>query len=110
MDRRVSFIQTVTEQGESNERKITLWELIDDNHTVNAWKWDNAGNTFIDSDRITYNQQTNWTIRYRTDLNVRMRLVYGMQVYEILSITEVNEVRKRYLKVTTQILDNEYFT
>lgn len=110
LDREITFVQAVTEQGTSNERKITEWEEIKTDPNVNARKIETGGNTFIQSDRITFSQQTTWVIRYRDDLNVRMRLVWDTKMYEILNIAENNEGRKRYMDVVTQLLDNEFFT
>jgi SPP1 family predicted phage head-tail adaptor len=110
LDRRVTFIQPVIENGESNEDKVTSWEAIDTDSEVWAAKNEGRGNTFVQADRIVYSKTVTWTIRWRSDLNVRMRLVYGMQVYEILDFTEVNNSRKRYMNVTTTILDNEFWS
>ncbi len=111
LDRRVTFIQPITETGTSNEIKITGWEVIDDNDTVWANKMERSGSTFVQSDRVTYAQQTDWNIRYRTDLNVRMRLVYDTFVYEIINIAELSDrPRERYTRLNTTLLDNVYFT
>jgi head-tail adaptor len=50
------------------------------------------------------------TIRYRTDLNVRMRVVdENGQVYAIVSIAESGD-RKRYTDLTVNIVDNEFWS
>lgn len=110
LDREVTIIQPILEQGDSNERKITGWEVIDDYPNISARKIEQGGNTLVQSDRITFSQQTIWVIRYRDDLNVRMRLVWDTKMYEILNIAENNEGRKRYMDIVTQLLDNEFFT
>jgi SPP1 family predicted phage head-tail adaptor len=109
LDRRVTFIQAVTETGDSNEDKITEWEEIGDFPTVWAEKMERGGSEHVVADRVTYAQPTQWMIRWRDDLNVRMRLVYETQVYEILAITE-GEERRRFLKLITSVLDNISFT
>lgn len=109
LDRQVTFIQAVTQTGDSNEDKITEWEEIGDFPTVWAEKVERGGTEHVVADRVTYAQPTTWIIRWRTDLNVRMRLVYETQVYEILAISETEE-RRRYLKLTTSVLDNISFT
>lgn len=110
LDREITFIQYVVEVGESNEDKITSWEEIATDPNVNAAKIENGGNTFVQADRLTWNQQTRWVIRWRDDLNVRMRLVWDTKVYEILNISESDESRRRFLNIETNLLDNEYFT
>lgn len=110
LDREVTFIQPIIENGVSNEDKITGWEVIDEDPYDNARKIEGGGSTVVAADRITLTRQTTWQIRYRDDLNVRMRLVYEMQVYEILNIAEADEARKRFLNIETSLLDNEFFT
>jgi len=110
LDRDVTFIQSIIIQGNSNEDKITDWEEIENYPTVSARKIENSGNTFVEADRITWSQQTTWQIRWRDDLNVRMRLVYNSQVYEILNIADLEEGRQRFLSVVTNMLDQEFFT
>lgn len=110
LDREITFIQSVIEQGESNEDKITDWEVITNYPTVSARKIEQGGNTLVVNDRVTYSAQTNWIIRYRNDLNVRMRLVWDTKVFEIVHIAEMKETRGRYMDVITTLLDNIYFT
>lgn len=110
LDNEIYFIQPIISNGESNEDKIDGWELIDSYPLVTARRYDTKGDTSVVNDRLTYSQNTEWTIRYREDLNVRMRLVYNTQVYEILSITDFNELRKRYLRIYTNLLDETFFT
>ena len=110
LDREVYLIQPVIEIGDSNEDRITAWELIDNDSFISARKVDKDGNTLVNNDRVVYSQMTDWFIHYRSDLNNRMRIVYNTQVYEILSIVDANESRNRYLKIVSNLLDNVFFT
>ena len=111
LDRKINFIQPVTVTGTSNEDKITSWELIDSIPEVWASLSQSRGTVGTDQDRIIYAQTSTFIIRYRTDLNIRMRVVdEDSRCYAILSIAEMNGARKRYLNVTTNLIDNEYFT
>lgn len=110
LDREIYFIKPVIEDGDSNEDKITSWELITDDPMVNARKFDVSGNTAVIDDRLTYYQNTEWTIRHRDDINTQMRIVYNTQVYEILNILQLNEGRNRWMRITTNLLDQIYFT
>lgn len=110
MDREVTFIQPVIVDGDSNEDKVTNWEEISTAPTVAARKLEQRGNEAVIADRQTYFATGKWEVRYRTDLNTRMRLVYKTQVFEILSIQDVGETRGRYLTILTNLLDNIYFT
>ena len=109
-DREIYFIQPIINDGASNEDRIDGWELIASYPMVNAKKVDGKGNSFVFNDRLTFIQLTEWHIRYRDDLNTRLRLVYNTQVYEILSIAELPEGRNRFLKLNTNLLDQIYFT
>lgn len=110
LDREISFIQAIIEQGDSGEDKITGWELIDDEPSLNAKRVDESGTTVVANDRVTWTQTVNWIIRHRTDLNVRMRLVYETQVFEILNILPHEGSRGRFLRIVTSLVDNEFFT
>ncbi len=110
LDRRVTFIKEIIVTGDSNEDKVTGWEVIDSNDTVWAEKIERSGTKFVQDDRLTFTQQTDWRIRFRTDLNVRMRLVYDTQVYSITNIAEMKGSRERYSILNTTLLDNIYFT
>lgn len=111
LDRRVTFIQPIIETGTSNADNVTGWEVIDENDTVWAEKIERSGSKFVQDDRVAFVQQTDWRIRFRTDLNVRMRLVYDTFVYNITSIAEISDdSRKRYTLINTTLLDNIYFT
>ncbi len=110
LDREITFIQPVKSNGTSNEDKITGWEEIQTDPNINAKKIEGGGNVLVQSDRITYSQQTTWVIRWRNDLTMSMRLVWDTKVYSILSISDLDEGRQRFLNIQTNLLDNEYFT
>lgn len=110
LDREIYFIKPTIVNGDSNEDKITDWQLIDDFPMVNARKYDNSGNTAVVEDRITYYQNTEWVIRYRSDITRTMRIVHDTQVYEIIAILTTNEGRNRWIKIVSNLLDEIYFT
>lgn len=111
LDRRITFIQPIITNGTSNEDKITGWEEIDSIPTVWASLQQSRGTVGTDQDRIIYAQTSTFIIRYRTDLNIRMRVVdEDSKCYAILSIAEMNGSRKRYLNITANLIDNEYFS
>ena len=110
LDRRVTIIEPVKSTGTSNEDKITAWTALDTVPEVWASLAVSRGSVSVDADRVVYSQISNWVIRFRTGLNIEMRLVDGNgKVYQILSIAEINE-RKRYLNLTTNLIDNEYWS
>ena len=106
MDRRISFLQRIITDGTSNEDYTGGWEKVDSVPDVWAFKQDLRGKEVVIADRVQFMYLTNWTIRYRSDLKASMRLVFGTQVYEIITIAE-GEGRGGYTDVVTNILENE---
>lgn len=109
LDRQITFIQPVIATGDSNEDKVTDWEVIDRDETVWASMEDTSGTELNVNERLTYVQMTKWIIRFREDITTQMRLVYDTQVYEIIAMGE-HEERRRYKRVMTNLLDNIFFT
>jgi len=111
LDRRITFIEPTISTGTSNEDKITGWTAISSIPEVWASKAERAGSVYAQADRLTYAQQTEWTIRYRTDLTVRNRIVANdSRVYEIQSLAEAKGTRERYMKIVSTLVDNVYWT
>src|SRR5688500_4328484 len=109
LDREISFIKENVSRGTSNQDKIDSWELVDNNPTVWAKKIELKGNEVVTMDRIKYIKNTIFTIRYRTDLTEKNRVVLEDKVYEIVSITEAGEQRKTFLDMVANYIDNETF-
>lgn len=110
MDRRISFIQKIVTDGESNEDYNNGWEKIDNNPDVWAFKQNLTGREVVIADKVQMMYTTVWTIRHRTDLTANMRLVdESSQVYEIITIGE-GEGRNAFLEVTTNVLEGQYWT
>lgn len=109
LDRRITFIRKVLVNGVSNEDYITNWEVLPFRPQTWARKKDLRGQELVIADRLTYVQHTLYTIRYRTDITVEMRIVLDGKVYEIVAITENESSRKGYLDITANLLDTETF-
>jgi len=107
-DREVIFLEKTITDGDSNEDKITGWAEIATDATVPASKQESRGNELALADRVTYAQPTHFIIRYRDDITVEMRLVCEQKVYEITSTVE--EGRRRFLTIVTNLIDNEVWT
>jgi SPP1 family predicted phage head-tail adaptor len=60
--------------------------------------------------RLVYAQRTVFIVDYRTDLTTENRVYYNSKVYEIISLTEYEDARERYLEVMTNLLDTEVWT
>ena len=110
LDREITIIQAIISNATSNADEVTGWEVIDTDPNVNAAKSEKAGTVYSQADRLTFTQQTEWTIRHRSDLNIRMRIVWDTKVYEIFNIVDADDSRSRYTKILTNLLDNTFFT
>ena len=111
LDRRVTLIKPLYENGDSNEAKIIGWEALAINPDVWAERIETRGNTLVQNDRIVLSQIVDWRIRFRDDLNITMRIVdSNSQCYSIVGFREHEKGRERYKIVTTNLLDNEFWT
>lgn len=105
MDRRITVIKKIITDGDSNEDYLNGWE---EHKTVWASKEDLRGKEVVQADKVQFMYLTVWTMR-KIDLTADMRIVYKGQVFEIVQIGE-GEGRERWLDVTTNILENEFWS
>lgn len=110
LDREIIFLKEVTTRGGTNQDKVTSWIRIVSSYRVFSKKIEMPGSEVLIGDQLKYSQKTIFTIRYRTDLNVKMRIALDGNVYEIVSITESGEQRKTFLDIVTFIIDNVSYT
>lgn len=106
MDRRITVIEKDISDGDSNEDYLDGWVEFD---TVWAYKEDLRGKEVVQGDKVQFMYLTVWTIRKLAGLKANMRIVYNSQVYEIVQISE-GEGRERFYDVTTNLLENEYWS
>jgi SPP1 family predicted phage head-tail adaptor len=107
LDRRITIQSPVVTTGDDNQDEINSWTDLDD---VWAKISDRQGTETLDADRVNYEKQTVFTIRYRSDVTVMMRIVFGGFAHQIVSITENGMSRKGFLDIVTEIVDNEVVT
>lgn len=105
LDCEITFIRPNISVGDANSDYINGWNPISPGDW--ARKVDSPGREVVVADRPTYIQKTVWTIRYRSDINQRMRIVHEGKLYEIISIHANNSSRGRWLDIVTQLLDTE---
>jgi SPP1 family predicted phage head-tail adaptor len=95
LDRRV-LLESRTDSQDSTGEVIVSWvELA----TVWAKKEDEtigSGEEYRDS-KLTSEQRSFFTIRYRADVNTLLRLTYDGLVYDIMTVNEVG--RRKFLKL-----------
>ena len=104
LDRRITIQEPVYGINDHNEKVISSWSTVE---TVWAKAEQRQGSEVVDADRLTYYETTIFTIRYRSDLNVRMRIIWDSVPYRIFSIVEHKSSRKGYLEIAAEIIDNE---
>lgn len=104
LDRRITIQEPVYENNDHNEDEITGWTDV---VTLWAKAEQRQGSEVIDADRVTYYETTIFTVRHKTDLNVRMRVIFDSAPYRIFSITEHKASRKGYMEITAEVIDNE---
>lgn len=107
LDRKITIQEPVYENNDHNEDEIIDWESF-----VSVWARaeQKQGSEVVDADRVTYYETTIFTIRHRTDLNVRMRIIFDSVPYRIFSITEHKGARKGYMEIAAEIMDNTTVT
>lgn len=110
LDKLILLVQRVIITPSTNEDEIIGWEPVNINPNVWARKRDYEGREIAVADRVTFIQKTVFTIRYRNDLDTTMRVIYRTRVYAIISITENESDRDRFINLTCELLDTEFFT
>lgn len=106
-DRKVTLMQPVEVASTSGGRKFSGFELIDEDPEPYAMVRNKLGSEVIANDEITHVQQTVFTLRYRTDLNLNVRIVHENKMYKIFSFAESGETRRRFIDITAEY-DKEY--
>jgi SPP1 family predicted phage head-tail adaptor len=110
LDREITFITPELEDSESNEDKIDSWVAVGTDPTVYALKEDMPGNEDLLADRPTPMQRTRFITDYREDITNSERIVCETKVFEIISLTEFQSGRERYIEIMTNKIANELWT
>lgn len=91
MDAQIT-LQSATEAQDVYGEPIKTWANLGTNPTVWAEVLPPTGQEQFDAQQINALAHTTFRIRWRTDLNVEMRVVYDSVPYDIHAI---NELRRR---------------
>jgi SPP1 family predicted phage head-tail adaptor len=97
LDKRITIQTKIIGDNISNEDQEDGWE---DFKTVYASRDDRTGNEMYAADKLTGFQDAVFTIRWRNDINLTMRIISDGMIYDIRSIQEVS--RKRFLTVIAE--------
>lgn len=110
LDREITFLKKVISDADSNADNIDAWVKVDTDPDVFARKREQTGDVLMSDQRVTYSQRTEWVVDYREDINTENRIVYNGKVYDILSVTDYEDGRERYLAIMSHLRDNETWT
>lgn len=103
-DRTILFYQKVITINSFNEEDFA-WGFVKKKYSqVQGYRF---GDESVEADKITFINRLIFYIRYDADINVEMRILFENRVYEIISIAESQESRKRKLEVVGQFLEGE---
>jgi len=99
MDLRITFRQSTDTQSDSGATVESFADV--------ATVWANVTANGSGSERFVMEKETAFnrkffTIRYRTDLNEKMILIYESEEYDIKSLQELENTRKRFLKIQAE--------
>lgn len=97
LDKRVTFQEIIIGQNASNEDEEIGWE---DLFTTWAQVEEKSGDEMYRADKLTDFKDSVFTIRYRTGITPKNRIVYNGFKWNILSI--LNGGRKGFLKITAE--------
>jgi SPP1 family predicted phage head-tail adaptor len=101
LDRRITISEATVLQSATGE-PVRTWAV-----TRTCWanvEYSGGSETII-TDTPTVKADKFFTIRYTTAISEKSRIIYDGKAYNVTHIEEID--RKRYLKVTASIPDNE---
>lgn len=109
LDRRIKIQSPVIIDGDANSDIVSSWTDFAEVWAKVTKKGgaSGEGSEYVYAHRLTYDQSSVFTIRYKAGLKTTMRIVYKSQPYLITSITENNASRDRFLDIVGELVDNE---
>lgn len=99
-DRSITIERKLVGANSFNEQDVTGWETV---CCVMAKVSESQGDESYQSDQLTESRITVFDIRYKSGIDVEMRIAYNGRYYEIRSIIEPD--RRRSLKIKAELLD-----
>jgi SPP1 family predicted phage head-tail adaptor len=105
LDRQIIFQEEIIGSNVSNEDAQTGWQDVE-NGEVWASVEDRSGTEEFKADNLKDVLISQFIIRYRSDLNARMRINYNGRFWDIQSFLEIG--RKRFLKIVAHTGMTQY--
>lgn len=109
-DRKITLMQPIAVASTSKGPKYSGYEPIANDPRPWARVTNKLGGEVISNDEITHIQQSVFTTRYRTDLNLSVKIVHENKMYSIHSFAESGETRRRFLDITAEFLSDYVIT
>ena len=109
-DRQITLMEPVAVASTSLGPKFSGYEMLANDPTPWAMVKNKLGSEVIQNDEITHIQQSVFTLRYRTDLNLNVKIVHENKMYKIFSFAESGEVRRRFLDITAEYMQEYILT
>ena len=109
-DRKITLMQPVSVASVSGGPKFSGFEEIASDATPWAMVKNKLGGEVVQNDEITHIQQSIFTIRYRTDIDLNVRIVHENKMYAIHSFAESGETRRRFLDITAEYVEEYVIT
>ena len=100
LDKRITFQEQIIGVNASNEDEQTGWQNITDTPTVWAKVEERSGSEVYRAEKLTGLTVAVFTIRYRTGITEKNRILYNGKKWDIHSI--LNGSRKGYLSITAE--------
>lgn len=109
-DRKITLMEPVEVSSVSGGPKRSGYTQIASDPEPWAMVRNKLGNEAVQNDQITHIQQSVFTVRYRTDLNLSVRIVHEDKMYAIHSFAESGETRRRFLDITAEYVQEYVLT
>lgn len=109
-DRKITLLQPIAAVSVSGGPKSSGYEQLDTDPEPWAMVRNKLGGEVIENDKITHVQQTIFTVRYRTDITLDVRIVHESKMYAIHSFAESGETRRRFLDITAEYVKEYVLT
>lgn len=105
-DRKITFLKKVEQATEFNTGKLSYVPLDGNSTWCNVMPY-RTGGEVKRADQVTEQRITLFYVRYRTDIDVTMRIAWGSQVYNIVAIAEPAVYRKQILEISGEVISEE---
>lgn len=99
LNRRITIQEKTVTRGTSGGEAFTWTDKV----LLWAQANDEGGKEVVENEALITVHLMDFVLRYRTDLDTEMRIIYNTKIYEILSIDELGF--KVGLKITTQKIE-----